>query len=45
MKDPICGMEVDKSSRFMSEYHNKRYLFCSVSCKETFDKNPQKFVK
>ena len=45
MKDPICGMEVDKNSKFRSYYKGRTYAFCSSSCKEKFDKNPRGYVK
>ncbi|MCL5100873.1 MAG: YHS domain-containing protein [Candidatus Marsarchaeota archaeon] len=40
MKDPICGMEVNESSKISSTYKGKTYYFCSKACKEKFDKNP-----
>lgn len=44
-KDPVCGMVVDeKTAKFKSEYRNKIYYFCCKTCKETFDKNPTKYV-
>ena len=44
-KDPTCGMEVDPATAPKSEYKGKNYYFCSASCKETFDKEPEKYVK
>jgi YHS domain-containing protein len=45
-KDLICGMNVDeKSARYKSEYKGKIYYFCSPTCKEDFDKNPEKHLK
>ena len=45
-KDLICGMNVDeKSARYKSEYKEKIYYFCSPTCKEDFDKNPEKHLK
>lgn len=44
-KDPICGMGVDpKKAAGKSEYNGKTYYFCSLSCKRSFDKDPEKFV-
>ncbi len=46
VKDPVCGMNVDeKTATLKSEYKGKTYYFCSQTCKETFDKNPAKYVK
>jgi YHS domain-containing protein len=43
--DPICKMEVDeKSARFVTEYHGKKYYFCAPGCKKTFEDNPEKYV-
>ena len=44
-KDLVCGMNVDeKTARSKSEYGGKTY-FCNMICKQTFEKNPGKFVK
>lgn len=45
VKDPICGMNVEeKAARFKSTYQGKTYYFCSLRCKEDFDKTPPKFI-
>lgn len=45
-KDLVCGMEVDeKSAKFKTEHMGKTYYFCAPGCKQTFDSNPQKFIK
>jgi YHS domain-containing protein len=45
-KDPVCGMMVDeKNARYISEYKGRRYYFCSSTCKDLFDKNPEKYLK
>lgn len=44
-KDPICGMSVDqKTASHHSVYQGKHYFFCSPSCKEQFEKDPNQFV-
>lgn len=44
-KDPVCGMEVDPSSAAgKSSYRGEMVYFCSLKCKERFDKNPETFV-
>ena len=46
VKDPVCGMQVDeKKPGATSNFQGKTYCFCSVSCKQTFEKNAEKFVK
>ncbi len=45
VRDPVCGMNVDeKSAKMKVTYRGKVYYFCSVSCKEVFEKNPQRYV-
>ncbi|MCL7383103.1 MAG: YHS domain-containing protein [Thaumarchaeota archaeon] len=45
-KDPVCGMMVDeKNAKYVSEYKARRYYFCSLTCKNLFDKNPEKYLK
>lgn len=43
--DPICKMSVAKGSKNVSIYKDKQVGFCSKSCKEQFDKNPEKYIK
>ena len=44
-KDPVCEMEVDtETATDKSEYNGQTYYFCSSSCKQEFDEDPQKFV-
>jgi Cu+-exporting ATPase len=46
MKDPVCGMEVTmETAEARSQYQGQTYYFCSVDCKETFDKDPEKYVR
>ena len=45
-KDPVCGMQVDeRKPAAIGNYKGKPYYFCSISCKEQFEKNPEKFMK
>jgi YHS domain-containing protein len=45
VKDPVCGMEFDKSkAKATHEYNGKTYYFCMEKCKEDFVKNPAKYV-
>ena len=44
-KDPVCGMEVDpKKAAHTATYQRKTYYFCSQSCKESFDREPEKYA-
>jgi len=45
-KDPVCGMDVDEATaQAKSEYQGNTYYFCCSGCKETFDKEPEKYIK
>jgi len=44
-KDPVCGMDVDpQSAAGKSEYKGQAYYFCSLGCKASFDKDPEKYL-
>ena len=42
-KDPVCGMNIQENTQFVSEYEGRKYYLCSEGCKTSFDKNPQKY--
>ena len=43
--DPVCKMEVEESKApATSEYKGKKYYFCSVGCKKTFDEKPETYL-
>ncbi len=43
--DPVCHMDIDpKTAAGTSEYQGQTYYFCSMGCKRTFDKVPEKYV-
>ncbi len=43
--DPVCKMEVDPATaEFTSEYDDKSYYFCSESCKEEFESDPEEYL-
>jgi YHS domain-containing protein len=45
-KDPVCGMNVEEQKAAgTSQYQGRSYFFCSNSCKEKFDRNPEQYVK
>jgi Cu2+-exporting ATPase len=37
VKDPVCGMEVDKSQSRILEKGDRTYYFCSESCRRQFE--------
>ena len=45
-KDPVCGMNVDEKTAAGTAVHNgKTYYFCCRSCKDRFEKEPDKYAK
>jgi YHS domain-containing protein len=43
--DPVCKMKIDENkAAAKSDYKGKTYYFCAVSCKQKFDKEPEKYV-
>jgi hypothetical protein len=43
--DPVCGMTVDPDKTDYSSVHDgETYYFCSGGCKESFDKDPAKYI-
>lgn len=45
-QDPVCKMTVDeKKAAATSAQKGETYYFCSKSCREKFEKEPEKYVK
>ena len=45
VKDPVCGMEVDVvSAKYKSEHSGNSIYFCCAACKQTFDRQPEKYL-
>ena len=43
--DPVCHMEVNyQTAQARSEYEGQTYYFCSLGCKKSFDKEPEKYL-
>jgi YHS domain-containing protein len=43
--DPVCKMQIDENKAVgKSDYKYQTYHFCSLSCKQKFDKEPEKYV-
>ncbi|HEY4483288.1 MAG: hypothetical protein A3I39_01130 [Candidatus Yanofskybacteria bacterium RIFCSPLOWO2_02_FULL_47_9b] len=43
--DVICGMELDPAQvKFHVEHKNEVYYFCSLTCKNHFINNPEKYI-
>ena len=44
-RDPVCGMQVNEDrAAGTSEYQGQTYYFCSTSCKQQFDQNPERYT-
>ena len=44
--DPVCKMNVDPGrTGIMSNYKGQDYYFCAEACRESFGKNPQKYLE
>lgn len=42
--DPVCEMPYDTSYHEFSVFKGDTVHFCSTTCKEVFDKNPDKYA-
>lgn len=43
--DPLCGMTVNPATAEYRSFHQgATYYFCSAGCKESFDKDPSKYI-
>lgn len=41
----VCGMDVSpRASGFMTEYRGQAYFFCSQSCLDEFNKDPERYL-
>ena len=43
-RDPVCGMTVDRSTPYTSEWHGRTYYFCGAGCKSRFDGDPELYL-
>ncbi len=44
-KDPVCGMEVAPEQGYGKVYEGQLYRFCSRSCLDKFDAEPQRYLE
>lgn len=42
--DPVCKCEVADEAKHTSEYKGDKVYFCSVECKEKFEKSPIEYM-
>ena len=44
-KDPVCGMQVnEQQAAGRREYEGQTYYFCSPSCQQRFEQDPQRYA-
>ncbi len=43
-KDPVCGMDCDPKTADKVEYAGQTFYFCNRSCKESFQKDPERYI-
>ncbi len=44
VKDPVCGMMVDRTTPRKRTLHGREYHFCSDACMTRFQENPAAFI-
>ena len=45
VKDLVCGMTIDPATAAgTSDYKGQTYYFCALSCKKSFDEDPEKYL-
>jgi YHS domain-containing protein len=43
--DPVCKMTVEPAkAAAQSTYQGETYYFCAVGCKQTFDRDPDRYL-
>ncbi len=44
--DPVCGMKVDdKNPEYQAQFAGKKYTFCSETCRQEFESNPDEYIE
>jgi YHS domain-containing protein len=44
VRDPVCGLMVDKDPELSAVYKGQTYYFCSKADRDKFTNNPEKYV-
>ncbi len=42
--DPVCGMQLDRTSSVAVEFEGRTYRFCESACADTFRDEPQRWI-
>lgn len=44
-RDPVCGARLDEEQVvYTSTYQGRRFYFCSPTCQQRFDQNPERHI-
>ena len=44
--DPVCRIDLDEQNAIVSsEYHGKVFWFCTHTCKQAFDEDPERYLR
>ncbi len=44
--DPVCRIDLEEQGAMVtSEYQGKVYWFCTHTCKEAFEEDPERYLK
>jgi YHS domain-containing protein len=44
-RDPVCGMDVEIArAAANADYEGRTYYFCSIQCKQDFERQPETYV-
>jgi P-type Cu+ transporter len=44
IRDPVCGMTIDRKTGVKDSFENRDYYFCSEECQHRFEKEPSKYA-
>ena len=42
--DPVCGMTVEKSTKYKKDWNGQTFFFCSTGCLAKFTSDPDSYV-
>jgi YHS domain-containing protein len=45
VRDPVCGLMVEKNPQLSADYKGRTYYFCSKTDRDKFKKSPRKYAK
>jgi YHS domain-containing protein len=45
VRDPVCGLMVEKNPELSTVYKGQTYYFCSKADRDKFKQNPEKYIK